>query len=93
MPGELRNIFANAIAPTFSMWQCGECAAFVDPSQVWKHETWHQQMMDAIHNVDSRPVVIERPRDDLALRREIDGLYILLGEDPPFNDPESVRAV
>ena len=94
MPGRIVSLLGSSTIPTIpGFWVCDECWALCRQEDAFRHEQWHVNLSTAVHDFDSRPVVIERPRDDLALRREIDGLYILLGEDPPFNDPEPTRAV
>jgi hypothetical protein len=71
--------------------RCLFCYALVEKNEAWRHDAWHS-------GVDQpQPVVVERvvlAGDDVvaAVKHHIDGLYILLGEDPPFNEIEPAHA-
>lgn len=66
---------------------CVECGALVGAKHTWQHQNWHQQ-------VDNLPKVqesIERYDEAIAFMRYwIDGLHILLGEEPVFNPPRKI---
>jgi hypothetical protein len=68
-----------------SFQQCVACGALLNDSGLWQHQQWHESL------VPKEITIPEFPRDVMDLMGHIDALYILLGEDPPFNvgDPHA----
>ena len=65
--------------------QCVACGALLNDSGLWMHQQWHESL------APKEVTIPEFPRDVSDLMGHIDALYILLGEDPPFNvgDPRA----
>lgn len=91
MPGSNVSILTTAQTTAINLWVCGECGALCRPDEGWKHEQWHNTLVDSM--LANLSDIRTAPMPSLAeVRRQIDGLYILLGENPPFNESEPARA-
>lgn len=72
---------------------CSECGAVVSINETWRHQNFHQQLDDL-----SRPVIPEEILRKIAsydealmvMRYWLDGVYIMLDEDPVFDPPRKI---
>jgi hypothetical protein len=72
-----------------NLMSCTECGAVVPMGETWRHQNFHQKF-DEINPPDIEDSIAKYDQALATMRYWIDGLYILLAEDPVFDPPRKI---